>query len=132
VLVIIDFWNSIELARISRADEARVAGALLTSWISIIRFSTASTISRGQCSVAGADHAVLESVAKPQRSQCPAQIDRGPDSQRMAVRALHDDKGRIMVIAFHNSDIQRRLGREGEQPELLRDILRKDLLSARP
>ena len=39
---------------------------------------------------------------------------RGEGSEKMSVRALHDDKGRIMVIAFHNSDITDGWEREGE------------------
>jgi hypothetical protein len=42
---------------------------------------------------------------------------RGEGSEKMSVRALHDDKGRIMVIAFHNSDITDGWEREGEQPD---------------
>ena len=40
---------------------------------------------------------------------------RGVGSEKMSVRALHDDKGRIMVIAFHNSDITDGWEREGEE-----------------
>ena len=32
----------------------------------------------------------------------------------MSVRALHDDKGHMMVIAFHNSDVTDGWEREGE------------------
>jgi hypothetical protein len=47
----------------------------------------------------------------------PLQIDRGEGSDRMSVRALHDDKGNIMVIAFHNTDITDGWEREGEAPD---------------
>jgi hypothetical protein len=39
---------------------------------------------------------------------------RGEGSETMSVRALLDDKGNIMVIAFHNSDITDGWEREGE------------------
>lgn len=52
-----------------------------------------------------------------QPEQAPLQIDRGEGSERMSVRALLDDKGRIMVIAFHNSDISDGWEREGEQED---------------
>jgi len=42
---------------------------------------------------------------------------RGEGSERMSVRALHDDKGNLMVIAFHNSDITDGWEREGEHQE---------------
>jgi hypothetical protein len=45
------------------------------------------------------------------------QVDRGEGSQQVSVRALHDDKGRIMCIAFHNTDLTDGWEREGEQPD---------------
>ena len=32
-------------------------------------------------------------------------VDRGPGSEKVSFRALLDDKGRIMVLAIHNSDV---------------------------
>ena len=43
--------------------------------------------------------------------------DRGPESEEMHVRALLDDRQRIMVIAIHNSDIPDGSEREGENVE---------------
>jgi hypothetical protein len=40
--------------------------------------------------------------------------DRGPESDEMHVRAWFDDKGRIMVLAIHNSDVSDGWEREGE------------------
>jgi hypothetical protein len=40
--------------------------------------------------------------------------DRGEGSEKMSVRALHDEKGNVMVIAFHNSDVTDGWEREGE------------------
>jgi hypothetical protein len=42
---------------------------------------------------------------------------RGNGSDRMSVRALHDDKGHIMVIAFHNTDFTDGWEREGEHQD---------------
>ncbi|MBL9202777.1 MAG: DUF4159 domain-containing protein [Opitutaceae bacterium] len=53
----------------------------------------------------------------PKDPSSPIQVDRGEGSQQVSVRALHDDKGRIMVIAFHNTDITDGWEREGEQPD---------------
>lgn len=47
----------------------------------------------------------------------PLQIDRGEGSETMHVRALLDDKGRMLAIAFHNSDISDGWEREGESPD---------------
>jgi hypothetical protein len=47
----------------------------------------------------------------------PIQIDRGEGSERMSVRALFDDKGRMMAIAFHNTDISDGWEREGENQD---------------
>jgi hypothetical protein len=42
---------------------------------------------------------------------------RGDGAERMSVRALHNDKGHIMVIAFHNSDVTDGWEREGEHQD---------------
>jgi hypothetical protein len=44
-------------------------------------------------------------------------FDRGEGSERMSVRALHDDKGNLMVVAFHNSDVTDGWEREGEHQD---------------
>jgi len=43
--------------------------------------------------------------------------DRGPGSETMHVRALHDDKGRMMVLLIHNSDVGDGWEREGENDD---------------
>lgn len=53
----------------------------------------------------------------PDNPSEPLQINRGEGSDKMSVRALYDDKGRMMVIAFHNTDITDGWEREGEQPD---------------
>ena len=40
--------------------------------------------------------------------------DRGPGAENMHVRAWFDDKGRIMIVAIHNSDVSDGWEREGE------------------
>ncbi len=47
----------------------------------------------------------------------PLQIYRGEGSETMHVRAMFDDKGRIMAIAFHNTDISDGWEREGEHAD---------------
>jgi hypothetical protein len=51
--------------------------------------------------------------------------DRGPGSKTMSVRALLDDKQRISVLAFHNSDISDGWEREGENPEYFQKFSEK-------
>ena len=53
----------------------------------------------------------------PADPSAPLQIDRGPDSEKLSVRALLDDRGRIMVIAIHNSDLSDGWEREGENAD---------------
>jgi hypothetical protein len=50
----------------------------------------------------------------PKSSVHRAAYYRGDGSDRMSVRALHDDKGHMMAIAIHNSDITDGWEREGE------------------
>ncbi len=47
----------------------------------------------------------------------PIQLDRGKGWEKMSVRALLDDRGHIMVIAFHNTDIPDGWEREGEHAD---------------
>ena len=44
----------------------------------------------------------------------PHHIFRGEGSEEMHVRALLDDKGRIMILAIHNSDVSDGWEREEE------------------
>ncbi|MCW5558284.1 MAG: DUF4159 domain-containing protein [Verrucomicrobiae bacterium] len=44
----------------------------------------------------------------------PHRVDRGKGSERMSVRALHDDAQRILILAIHNSDVSDGWEREGE------------------
>lgn len=47
----------------------------------------------------------------------PLQIDRGEGSTDMHVRAIYDEKGHMMVLAFHNSDLTDGWEREGENAD---------------
>ena len=119
VLAIIDFWNSIEWA----GFEAQMKKVLPErSWTELTMehpifnciFKLPGPMQRLQVPTMqfwNRDH----DPDKPSRA--PLQIDRGEGSERMSVRALHDDKGRIMVIAFHNSDISDGWEREGEHED---------------
>ncbi|MDO8541599.1 MAG: DUF4159 domain-containing protein, partial [Opitutaceae bacterium] len=53
------------------------------------------------------------------------QIYRGEGSEKMSVRALLDDKERIMVLAIHNSDVSDGWEREGEDPEFFQTFSEK-------
>ena len=47
-------------------------------------------------------------------------VDRGVGSERMHVRAWHDDRQRISVLAIHNSDVGDGWEREGESDDYFR------------
>jgi hypothetical protein len=51
--------------------------------------------------------------------------NRGPESDEMHVRALHDDKGRMNVLAIHNSDISDGWEREGENQKFFEKFSEK-------
>ena len=52
-------------------------------------------------------------------------VDRGVGSEEMTVRALLDDKGRIMILVIHNSDIPDGWEREGEDDSYFRTFSEK-------
>lgn len=119
VLAIIDFWNQ-------------------TEWNGFAE-QMAAVLPERQWTDLTMDHPIFNSVFKlsgpMQRLQVPTmqfwdrrhnpddassppiQINRGEGSEKMSVRALHDDQGRIMVIAFHNTDISDGWEREGENAD---------------
>lgn len=51
--------------------------------------------------------------------------DRGPESEEMHVRAWHDDRGRIIVVAIHNSDVSDGWEREGEHDDYFQTFSEK-------
>jgi len=50
---------------------------------------------------------------------------RGPGSEDVSVKALLDDRGRIMVLSIHNSDISDGWEREGENADYFRELSEK-------
>ena len=54
--------------------------------------------------------------------------DHGPGSREVHYRGIFDDKGRLMVIICHNTDLGDGWEREGEDPELLQGVLREEVL----
>jgi len=55
----------------------------------------------------------------------PLQVDRGEGSTEMHVRAWLDDKGHVMVIVIHNSDVSDGWEREGEDDTYFRTFSEK-------
>lgn len=118
VLAIIDFWNSIEW----NGFAAQMKKVLPTrEWTELTMdhpiftgvFKLQGPMQRLQVPTMqfwNRDH-------DPANPGAPLQIDRGENSDRMSVRALHDDKGRLMVVAFHNTDISDGWEREGEHAD---------------
>lgn len=53
----------------------------------------------------------------PDNPSEPIQINRGEGSEKMSVRALFNNKGHMMAIAFHNTDISDGWEREGENQD---------------
>ena len=51
-----------------------------------------------------------------QRESPPHRVFRGEGAEEMRVRCLEDERGRIMVLAIHNSDVSDGWEREGEHP----------------
>ncbi len=118
VAVVIDFWNSVELAGFHAEMEKVLPGR---SWTELNFdhpiFHCVYDLKGPMQALQVPTMQFWNRARNPNDPNAPLQIDRGPDSQRMGVRALHDDKGRIMVVAFHNSDISDGWEREGEQPD---------------
>lgn len=118
VLVIIDFWNSIEwngFAKQMKLVLPERAWTEITMEHPIFHcvFDLKGPMQRLQVPTMQ----FWNRARDPNDPNAPLQIDRGPDSQTMSVKALLDDKGRIMVIAFHNSDISDGWEREGEHAD---------------
>lgn len=118
VLVIIDFWNTREwngfAAQMKRVLPDR-------TWTEIDTnhplFNCVFDIRRPMQELQVPTMQFWNRNFDPRNPNQPLQIDRGVGSEKMTVRTLNDDKGRIMVLAFHNSDISDGWEREGENPE---------------
>jgi hypothetical protein len=120
-LAVIDFWNAREWQGFAEQMKRVLPGS---TWVEL-----------------GMDHQIFHCVfdlkGPMQRLQVPtmqfwntmhdpdnpassvhrADFFRGEGSDRMSVRAIYNEKGHMMVIAFHNSDITDGWEREGEHQE---------------
>jgi hypothetical protein len=121
VIVVIDMWNSIEWAGFT----ARMKEVLPErSWTDLTMdhpiFTCVYDLKTQLKSLQALQVPTMQFWNRgrnPNDPTAPLQIDRGPDSDKMTVKALLDDRGHIMVIAFHNSDISDGWEREGENAD---------------
>ncbi len=118
VVVIIDFWNSIEWTGFA-AQMKRVLPDRAWTNLSMDHplFHCVYDLKGPLQSLQVPTMQFWNKARDPNDPNAPLQIDRGPDSGKMTVRALLDDRGNIMVIAFHNSDISDGWEREGENAD---------------
>ena len=121
VIVVIDFWNSIELAGFT-AQMKRVLPERSFTDLTLDHplFTCVYDLKSQLKSLQTLQVPTMQFWNRARRDgdpNAPLQIDRGPDSDRMAVKAILDDRGNIMVIAFHNSDISDGWEREGENAD---------------
>lgn len=115
VLVVIDFWNTREwngfAAQMKRVLPDR-------NWTEIDTdhplFNCVFDLRRPMQELQVPTMQFWNRSYDPGNPNQPLQIDRGIGSEKMTVRTLNDDKGRIMAIAFHNSDVSDGWEREGE------------------
>ncbi len=118
VIVVIDFWNSIEWAGFSGWMKRVLPER---SWVDLSMehplFHCVYDLKGPIQSLQVPTMQFWNRSRDPNDPRAPLQIDRGPDSERMTVKAILDDRGHIMVIAFHNSDISDGWEREGENAD---------------
>jgi hypothetical protein len=118
VLAVIDFWNTREWAGFA-AEMKRVLPERSWTELSIEHplfhcvFDLKGPMQRLQVPTMQ----FWNRAHNPDDPNSPIQIDRGEGSQKMSARALLDDRGNMMVIAFHNSDISDGWEREGEHAD---------------
>lgn len=75
-------------------------------------------------------HAIFPLKEKPQMPSITSWYQTGltyerDDAQQVHYRAIHDDKGRMMVLACHNTDLGDGWEREGEDPRYFRQFSEK-------
>ncbi|MEY4687538.1 MAG: hypothetical protein RIR76_1561 [Verrucomicrobiota bacterium] len=121
VIVVIDFWNSIELAGFT-AQMKRVLPERSWTDLSLDHplFTCVYDLKTQLKTLQTLQVPTMQFWNRARRDgdpNAPLQIDRGPDSDRLSVKAILDDRGHIMVIAFHNSDISDGWEREGENAD---------------
>ncbi|MBL9190543.1 MAG: DUF4159 domain-containing protein [Opitutaceae bacterium] len=118
VLAVIDFWNSTEWAGFA-AQMKKVLPE--REWTELTfdhpLFHCVFDLKGPMQSIQVPTMQFWNRNHDPKNPDSPIQIDRGEGSQKVSVRTLNDDKGRIMAIAFHNTDITDGWEREGEQPD---------------
>jgi hypothetical protein len=118
VIAIIDFWNSIEWNGLA-AQMRRILPERSWTDLSIEHplFHCVYDLKGPLQALQVPTMQFWNRARNPDDPSAPLQIERGPDSEKLAVRALLDDRGRIMVIAFHNSDLSDGWEREGENAD---------------
>ena len=118
VIAIVDFWNSIEWNGLA-AQMRRILPERNWTDLSIEHplFHCVYDLKGPLQALQVPTMQFWNRARNPDDPSAPLQIDRGPDSEKLAVRALLDDRGRIMVIAFHNSDLSDGWEREGENAD---------------
>jgi hypothetical protein len=121
VIAVIDFWNSIELAGFT-AQMKRVLPERSWTDLSLDHplFTCVYDLKSQLKTLQALQVPKMQFWNRARRDgdpNAPLQIDRGPDSDRLSVKAILDDRGHIMVIAFHNSDISDGWEREGENAD---------------
>jgi hypothetical protein len=118
VMVIIDFWNSIEWNGFAGQMREVLPGR---AWTELTMdhpiFHCVYDLKGPLQSLQVPTMQFWNRARNPNDPTAPLQIDRGPESEKMSVKAIHDDRGHIMVIAFHNSDISDGWEREGENAD---------------
>lgn len=125
-LVIIDFWNEREW----RGFEAQMQRVLPgRSWTDLSTdhplFNCIYDLRRPMAELQVPTMQFWYRAGNPELPMSALIGPRGPGSETMHVRAWHDDKQRLMVLAFHNSDIADGWEREGENDEYFRRFSEK-------
>ena len=121
VLVIIDFWNQLEWDGFAGAMRRVLPGRDWTELdMSHPLFNCVYDLSRlpkRRIQVPTMQFWNRTHDPDSPNPQGELQIFRGEGSEDVHVRAILDDKGRIMVLAFHNTDITDGWEREGENSD---------------
>jgi hypothetical protein len=118
VLAVIDFWNTREWNGFARQMELVLPGR---QWTELTMehpiFNCVFQIKGPMQRLQVPTMQFWNRRHNPDIPGEPIQINRGEGSEKMSVRALFDDKGHLMVIAFHNTDISDGWEREGENQD---------------
>ena len=117
-LMVDDFWGDGRVRELPRADQARLPrAASRSSCPSSTRSSAASTGSRkSRRSPASAPQYRAEGITYERH---------GGSDEQVHYRGIFDDKGRMMVIICHNTDLGDGWEREGQSPGTSRSSPRR-------